>query len=91
MVASSNWDVVRINTGSTWVCTVSLSLLWSVCLLLQDQTVAVWDIKSHTDITLRTVLEGQVWSAWYAVELSETNVIAGSLDNTIKVQTSCEL
>ena len=84
------WDVVLINTCSTWICTVSLSLLWSVCLLLQDKAVALWDIISPTEITLRATLKGHEKGVC-AVELSESNIISGSVDKTIKVQSSCVL
>ena len=62
-----------------------LSLLWCVCLCLQDKTVAVWNMKSPTDITLRMALKGHEYSVW-AVDLSETTIISGSGDKTIKVQ-----
>ena len=57
-----------------------------MCLLLQDGTVAVWDIKSLTAITLRTVLEDQ--GGVFAVELSETNIISDSGGGAITVQPS---
>ena len=59
-----------------------------MCLLLQDQTVAVWDIETPTAITLRTVLKED--NIVCAVELSETYIISGCSD-TIKVQPSCVL
>ena len=46
----------------------------------------VWNIKSPTDITLRMTLKGHKDSV-LAVDLSETNVISGSADKLIKVQT----
>ena len=50
---------------------------------------AVWNIKSPIDITLRMMLRGH--EDWVmAVELSETNIISGSVDKTIKVW-SCVL
>ena len=58
-----------------------------VCLLPQDGTVAVWDVKSPTDITLRTVLEADQFSVW-AVDMSESYIISGGGDDTIKVQPS---
>ena len=51
---------------------------------------AVWDIISPTEITLRALLKGHE-AGVNAVELSESNVISGSLDKTIKVQSSCAL
>ena len=57
--------------------------------LLQDGTVAVWNVKSPTDITLRMTLKGH--ESWvYAVDFTETSIISGSSDSTIKVQ-SCVL
>ena len=56
----------------------------SVCLRLQDHTVAVWNIKSPTDITLRKSLQGHTHVL--AVDFSKTSIISGSEDNTIKVQ-----
>ena len=46
---------------------------------------AVWNIKSPTDITLRMTLIGHEEGV-LAVDMSETNIISGSGDNTIKVQ-----
>ena len=46
---------------------------------------AVWKIVSPTDITLRMTLKGHEGLV-FAVELSETTIISGSGDNTIKVQ-----
>ena len=40
-------------------------------------------MKSPTDITLRMTLKGR---SVLAVDLSETTVISGSVDKTIKVQ-----
>ena len=51
---------------------------------------ALWDIISPTNITLRAALKGHEEDV-YAVELNETNIITGSLDDTIKVQSSCVL
>ena len=51
---------------------------------------AVWEIISPTVITLRAVLKGHAWDV-YAVELNESNIISGSLDDTIKVQSSSVL
>ena len=63
----------------------SLSLLLCVCLCLQDETVSVWKIVSPTDITLRMSLRGD--EGWVlAVDLSETTIICGYTDTTIKVQ-----
>ena len=60
-----------------------------MCLCLQDGTVAVWDMKSPTDITLRMILIGH--ESWVlAVDLSETKIVSGAADKTIKVQ-SCVL
>ena len=58
-----------------------------VCVIvhIQDQTVAVWNIKSPTDITLKMILMGHTF--WVkAVDLNETTIISGSADKTIKVQ-----
>ena len=46
---------------------------------------AVWKIVSPTDITLRMSLKGRERYVM-AVDLSETTIISGSGDNTIKVQ-----
>ena len=46
---------------------------------------AVWKIVSPTDITLRMTLKGHEDSVM-AVDLSETTIISGSGDETIKVQ-----
>ena len=46
---------------------------------------AVWKIVSPTDITLRMALKGHEGDV-LAVDLSETTLISGSEDNTIKVQ-----
>ena len=51
---------------------------------------ALWDIVSPTEITLRATLKGHEGAVW-AVELNETNIISGSPDKTIKVQSSCVL
>ena len=56
-----------------------------VCLFLQDHTVAVWDFKSPTAITLRMVLKGHD-SLVMAVDMTDTYIISGSLDRSIKVQ-----
>ena len=56
-----------------------------VCLFLQDQTVAVWDFKSPTAITLRTVLKGHDILVM-AVDMTDTYIISGSWDRSIKVQ-----
>ena len=57
------------------------------CAYVQDGTAGVWNVKSSTDITLRMTLTGH--KNWvFAVELSETNIISGSGDETIKVQSS---
>ena len=48
----------------------------------------MWKIVSHTDITLRMTIEGhEIYGGWvFAVDLSETIIISGSEDKTIKVQ-----
>ena len=46
---------------------------------------AVWSIKSPTDITLRMTLTGHEEAVW-ALDLSETRIISGSRDKTIKVE-----
>ena len=46
---------------------------------------AVWSIKSPTDITLRMTLTGHEEAVW-ALDLSETSIISGSRDKTIKVE-----
>ena len=46
---------------------------------------AVWDIKSPTDITLKMTLKGHEGQV-LAVDISETTIISGSYDKTIKVQ-----
>ena len=46
---------------------------------------AVWNMRSPTDITLRMTLKGHEGYV-LAVDLSETTIISGSRDNTIKVQ-----
>ena len=46
---------------------------------------AVWNMKSPTDLTLRMTLKGHEGLV-YAVDLSETTIISGSADKTIKVQ-----
>ena len=46
---------------------------------------AVWNIKSPTDITLLMTLKGHEGVVW-AVDLTETTIISGSGDKTIKVQ-----
>ena len=53
-----------------------------VCFNLQDNTLAVWDMKSPTDIKLRRVLDGD-WHFW-AVEVDE-KYIYGSQECDIKV------
>ena len=56
-----------------------------VIVRIQDCTVAVWNVKSPTDIILRMTLEGN--EEWvYAVNLNETSIISASFDKTIKVQ-----
>ena len=50
---------------------------------------AVWNINSPTDITLRVTLTGHENSV-FAVDLRETNIISGSEDGTIRVK-SCVL
>ena len=56
-----------------------------VLVLVQDRTVAVWNIKSPTYITLKMILKGHE-GVVLAVALSETTIISGSGDDTIKVQ-----
>ena len=47
---------------------------------------AVWDIRSSTDITLRMTITRNGYENYVlAVELSETTIITGSRDKTIKV------
>ena len=46
---------------------------------------AVWNMRSPTDITHRMTLKGHE-DRVYAVDLSETTIISGSGDETIKVQ-----
>ena len=46
---------------------------------------AVWNMRSPTDITLRMTLEGHEGYVM-AVDVSETTIISGSADKTIKVQ-----
>ena len=48
---------------------------------------AVWNVKSPTDITLRMTLKGHKGRVW-SVDLTKTTIISGSQDETIKVQ-SC--
>ena len=57
-----------------------------VCVLvpIQDHTVAVWNIKSPTDITLQMTLKGHEHRV-NAVYFTETTIISGSEDYTIKV------
>ena len=50
---------------------------------------AVWNVKSPTDITLRMALKGHESYVW-AVAMTETTIISRSGDETIKVQ-SCVL
>ena len=46
---------------------------------------AVWNIQSPTDITLKMTLKGH--ANWVlAVDISETTIVSGSKDSTIKVQ-----
>ena len=46
---------------------------------------AVWNVKSPTDITLRMALKGH--KGWVlAVDFTETTIISGSNADTIKVQ-----
>ena len=69
-------------------------------LCLQDGTVAVWDMKLLTDITLKSstditlksptditpmTLKGHKGMV-LAVDLSDTKIISGSEDMTVKVQ-----
>ena len=76
-----NWDVVLFYNGSALFIFITV-----VCVLyLQDRTVTVWNIKSPTDITLRMTLKGH-HGVVFAVDLSETTIISGSADYTIKVQ-----
>ena len=53
-----------------------------VCFNLQDKTLAVWDMKSPTDIKLRRVFDGRL--TFWAVELDE-KYIYGSQGDDIKV------
>ena len=55
------------------------------CFYLQDGAVALWNIKSLTDITLTMTRKGHKRTV-LAVDVSETNVISGSADSTIMVQ-----
>ena len=48
---------------------------------------AVWNIKSPTDITLRMTLNDYQGSV-IAVDMSETNIISAPDDDTVKVR-SC--
>ena len=50
---------------------------------------AVWSVKSPTDITLRMTPKGHMGFV-LAVDLTETTIISGFDDSTIKVQ-SCVL
>ena len=49
---------------------------------------AVWKIVSPTDITLRMTLKGHE-DIVLAVDLSETTIISGSRDSTMKVHHMC--
>lgn len=53
-------------------------------ILLQDCTIAVWDMKSPSDITLGRVLTGHAASV-NAIDFDERYIISGSGDWTIKV------
>ena len=50
----------------------------------------MWNIKSPTDITLRMTLKEHRGAVWALDVLSETAIISGSMDKTMKVQ-SCVL
>ena len=69
-----------------------LIVLLGVYLLLQDQTVAVWDFLSPTTITLRTVVKG-LNGAVLALDLTDTKIISGAgycNYYPIKVWSSCD-
>ena len=63
---------------------IVIAVMCVVC--LQDGTVAVWKMKSPTDITLRMTLKTDEREV-SAVELSdsETTIISGLADKAIKV------
>ena len=52
--------------------------------LLQDRSIAVWDMTSQTEITLRRVLVGHR-AAVNVVDFDEKYIVSASGDRTIKV------
>ena len=54
--------------------------------LLQDRTIAVWDMKSPKDIVLRRVLVGHR-AAVNVVDFDDRYIVSASGDRTIKVST----
>ena len=52
--------------------------------ILQDCTIAVWDIKSPSEIVLQRVLTGHI-AGVIAIDFDERYIVSGSGDMTIKV------
>ena len=57
-----------------------------LALIIQDCTAAVWDVKSPTAITLRTVLHHADYVTVCEVDSSENIIITGSAEGIITVQ-----
>jgi len=61
-----------------------LQYLCSICHHVQDRSIAVWDMQSAMDITLRRVLVGHR-AAVNVVDFDDQYIVSASGDRTIKV------
>lgn len=92
VVCSRVWDV---NTGemlNTLIhhCEAVLHLRFNNGMMVtcsKDRSIAVWDMASPTDITLRRVLVGHR-AAVNVVDFDDKYIVSASGDRTIKVKTS---